>query len=169
MLKRIFSGFVAVCIGLSFAPLEAHAQKYAAISAPVGEHIRNVMLFIELDARNCSTYSFGSGVGCMTSAGDEDVNIIRLGIGSPCRKHGTVQLDFTDDFYLIGVTCGSSKDLLRNLVSVMNASYGEGEETRSKDGDYRETLWKTREMAVKAVEENFGDRSVYSASVFLLR
>lgn len=168
MKKSFITVIAAIYIGIFFGPASAHAQKYAAISAPLGAHIREVMLFIELDGRDCSTYSFGPGVGCMTRAGDEQINIITLGIGSPCRKNGTVQLDFTDDFYLVGVTCGSSKYLLRNLISVMNASYGSGEETRSKDGGYRQVLWNIEEMSVKASEQQIGDKAIYSVSVLLM-
>ena len=153
-------------IASSFFVVNAQTRGRDAISAPVGKHIREARQNIEFEARDCRSYSAGAGIGCRTAASDLGINVIKLGAQRPCRRNGTVQLDFTEDFYLVGVTCGSNKELMELFIRGMNASYGPGESTGSKQEEYMQTTWKDGTTTIKVAETILGGDSLYKVSVY---
>lgn len=158
--KPLFAIALAVVLSGS---VHAQTKERSQILAPVGQHARDVRRSIEFEARDCSSYSAGFGIGCMTRSSEDGLNIIALGSESPCRKNGTVQLDFTQQFYLVAVTCGSNKESLERFIKRMNVSYGSGES--EKGAEYAQTEWKFGKTTVRASERVFGPDMQYRVMV----
>ena len=142
------------------------AVERAIIHAPIGAHIREVRQFIEFDPRNCNSYSMGPGIGCLINMGSRSSGVIKLGNQTPCRASGTVQLDFTNDFYLTAVSCGSNKELLDAFTQSMKTSYGLGEVSGAKEDGYLQTTWIADGFNVIAAENFIGDTSIYKVSIY---
>ena len=142
------------------------AEQITGISAPIDLHISEIKQMIDLNPRSCSRYTAGPGVGCMGRTESQSATLIKLGDATPCRPGGTVQLDFSDDFYLIAVTCGSSKELLEKFSASMKKSYGAGREKASEQDDFSQTDWTVESLTVRASLSKVGDTAIYSATVF---
>lgn len=146
--------------------MRAISEQNASISAPIGLHISEIKQMINLNPRACSTYSAGPGVGCMTRTEPQSATLINLGDVSPCRPGGTVQLDFSDDFYLIAVKCGSNKELLEKFSASMRKSYGVGKSRGAEQDDFSQTDWSVESLSVRSSMSKIGDTTIYSATVF---
>lgn len=142
------------------------AEQITGISAPIGLHISEIKQMDNLNPRSCSRYTAGPGVGCMTRADPQSAMLIKLGDASPCRSGGTVQLDFTDDFYLIAVTCGSNKELLEKFSALMKKSYGSGRTKAGEQDDFSQIDWSVESLTVRVSTSKIGDTAIYSATVF---
>lgn len=152
---------------LAFTSTQATERE--SIYAPLGKHIRDVKNVIDFDAKNCNSYSAGSGIGCMTRASGRGIDIIKIGRKSPCRQGGTVQLDFSNDFHLLAVTCGSNKELIDQFTKIMNINFGPGKSEGSKEEDYLLTKWSAGEITIKAAETTLGSDTIYKVTVFRLQ
>jgi hypothetical protein len=149
--------------------MRAVSEQTAGISAAIGLHISEIKKMIDLNPRSCNRYTAGPGVGCMTRANSQGAMPINLGDSSPCRSGGTVQLDFSDDFYLIAVTCGSNRELLEKFSTSMKKTYGAGRTKADEQGDFSQTDWSVESLSVRASMSKIGDAVVYSATVLNAR
>lgn len=146
--------------------MKAVSEQSTNISAPIGFHISEIKQMVNLNPRSCSRYTAGPGVGCMTHNESLNSMLINLGDVSPCRSGGTVQLDFSDDFYLIAVTCGSNKELLEKFSASMKKTYGTGKTKGGEQDDFNQTDWSVESLSVRSSTSKIGDTTIYSAAVF---
>ena len=148
--------------------LSVHAENRDSINSPLGLHIRDVKRMIEIDVRNCNSYSVGSGIGCMSRTDGNGVEVIKLGKKSPCRIGGTVQLDFTEEFFLVGATCGSNQELTDQFIQTMHKNYGLGKTEKDIEDGYLMSQWEIGKIIVKSTAKKMGDDTYYRISIYFL-
>lgn len=163
-MRNFFFGYLAVVSFIGSVQAQANGNR---VYAPLDQHIRDVSSIIQFEPRNCNSYSVGGGVGCMFSENGNGQNIVKIGGMTPCRPGGTVQLDFTNDFYLLAATCGSSSELIEKFTKTMNASYGPGKSKGSKRESYVQTAWDLPDKRVTASETSFGSTTIYKVTVMV--
>lgn len=119
-----------------------------AVAAPLGMSPRDAGEHFGFDVRNCSAYSFGSGLGCGMGYQAGMQPPIRLGDGFvPCSVDRPVQFDFQPRRGMVGVTCSVTAEVMSAFEQRMATAFGAQE--KSSEGS---RLWKLGGYAVGTAE-----------------
>jgi len=133
-----------------------------SIAAPLGMSPRDAGEHFGFDVRNCSGYSFGSGLGCNIGYVTNLPAPIQLSDGfTPCSDKKQVQFDFQPHRGMVGVTCSVTAEKQESFDQKMTNAFGTAEKT--PEGVRR---WKLGPYTVASVEHVILGQALRKVSVF---
>lgn len=133
-----------------------------SIAAPLGMSPSDAGEYFGFDVRNCSAYSFGSGLGCGLGYQSGMPAPIQLSDGfSPCAVDRPVQFDFQPRRGMVGVTCSVTAETQESFEQKLVRSYGAPANT--PEGARR---WAVGTFTVASVDHVILGRTLRKVSVY---
>lgn len=134
----------------------------AYVIAPLGIAPRTAGDIYGYGIDNCSTYSFGNGIGCGFGHEEGKPAPIQLSDGFiPCSPNRPVQFDFQLKRGMVGVTCSVTPEIKNTFEEKMANIFGQA--PLGKDGTRQ---WKMGEYVVTSVEIVILGRKLHRVSVY---
>ncbi|MFN9470932.1 hypothetical protein [Acidovorax sp.] len=134
-----------------------------AVAAPLGFSLLDAAAYFGFDARNCSRYSVGRGIGCNMAFADATRAPITLNGGfTPCTDGRAAQFDFDAREILVGVTCVASAESQAALRSKLNTALGQAKTLSSGS-----LLWTMEGYSVRSSEDEVLGQVLRRTSVFM--
>lgn len=131
---------------------------------PIGLSPAEVRETFRVDQKNCHTYSFGSGFGCISVINRSQDSPIQMTDGyTPCLRGSTANYDFISGNALSSVGCHASEAEWKIFAMKMTDAHGSGKIESAKSGivSGESTTWILGKLSVSTVKKLYGSEERY--------